>query len=179
MPYSRSLLDTFSTVRCLSVTFAVLATNRVSRPPSRMYRFRHLLELVSLWFPRQRLQRRKPGVIWDAGSAKDITATNEWSTVSLSDIFCFFAANHLVSALDQVNVQRFISQVCISLTLWQRCTRSDLEGQHTNAIYVINGNSKNPSTIYVYDATANPGLPKLQRQSARCSATSSLFLFLR
>ncbi|EDR01466.1 uncharacterized protein LACBIDRAFT_310848 [Laccaria bicolor S238N-H82] len=35
-----------------------------------------------------------------------------------------------------------------------KCARSDFEGQYTNAIYVINGDSKNPFTIYIYDATA-------------------------
>ena len=49
--------------------------------------------------------------------------------------------------MDRVNVQCFLSQVCISLTVYQRCTRSDFEGQHTNAIYVINCDSQNTFTF--------------------------------
>jgi hypothetical protein len=35
---------------------------------------------------------------------------------------------------------------------YQRCTHSDFERQ-----YVINGDSKNPSTVYIYDTTAKSG----------------------
>lgn len=45
-----------------------------------------------------------------------------------------FAADHLSSPFDQVNVHCFLSQ-------------------YTNAIYVINADSKNPLTSYIYDAT--------------------------
>jgi hypothetical protein len=54
--------------------------NRVSRRPNPVHRFRHLLELVRLWFSRQRLQRWKAGVLGDVGECEG--HHNEWSTVN-------------------------------------------------------------------------------------------------
>jgi hypothetical protein len=70
------------------------------------------------------------------------------------NFFCFFSANHFSSPFDQVNVQCFLPRVCVLLAIYQACTHSDFEGQYTNAINVINGDSKNISTIYIYDTTA-------------------------
>ena len=153
-------------MRCLSVTLTALATSLViasAAGPTECIAFDIYCNLFAFGFHGRE-------IITVGGRSlvgrRGVRRTSQRVVVRVS-IFCFFAANHLFSSFDQVNFQCVLSQVCISLTVCQRCTRSDFEKQYTNAIYVVNGNSKNPSTIYIYDATQqNPGLPELRRQSA-------------
>ena len=60
--------------------------------------------------------------------------------------------NHRLRPFNGANTTCYLSQVFIFLPLL--IVTDHWDAQYTNAIYVIGADSSNPSTVYIFDATA-------------------------